>query len=510
MRAAQYLRVSTDLQQYSIVNQQTAIADYAAQHNYEIVKTYTDAARSGLDIKGRPGLQNLIDEVLNRVVDFQAVIVFDVSRWGRFQDCDEAACYEFLCRRAGIAVRYCAEPFSNDGTPFDSFLKSIKRTMAAEYVRELSAKVFAGQCRLAANGFKLGGNAGFGLRRLLVGCDGKPRTILQDGQEKYLSTERVTYTLGPPEEVAIVREIFSMFLDENMSLIAIARVLNERGITNGRFGPWDTNVIRRMLSHPKYTGTTVFNRSSQKLRSKKIIHPKEKWVLRPGTFPAIVPQGVFDRTQAKLANVVERRSNQQLLEELRAYIETYGRPLPRPKPAAGMACANTYANRFGGMPAVYELLGFRPISWTAGSVDLFRKTKSVKSEALAEVSRVLADNRIRVFVRKSVFRVQGRGHFRLAAGRCFTISSGIRWMVTTRPNCPKHALIVVRLQPENKAVKDFVVFPEAPIGERRFTLSDDMVQRSGMVYPTASAVADAIVGSSTKRKSTVRSRRNSG
>ena len=104
MRAAQYLRVSTDLQQYSIVNQQTAIADYAAQHNYEIVKTYTDAARSGLDIKGRPGLQNLIDEVLNRVVDFQAVIVFDVSRWGRFQDCDEAACYEFLCRRAGIAV----------------------------------------------------------------------------------------------------------------------------------------------------------------------------------------------------------------------------------------------------------------------------------------------------------------------------------------------------------------------------------------------------------------------
>src|ERR1035438_1042412 len=124
MRAAEYLRVSTDLQQYSVTNQHAAIVDYAAQHNYELVKTYLDAAKSGLDIKGRPGLQSLIDDVLNGGVDFQAVIVFDVSRWGRFQDCDEAACYEFLCRRAGIAVCYCAEPFSNDGTPFDSFLKS--------------------------------------------------------------------------------------------------------------------------------------------------------------------------------------------------------------------------------------------------------------------------------------------------------------------------------------------------------------------------------------------------
>jgi DNA invertase Pin-like site-specific DNA recombinase len=83
---------STDLQQYSIVNQQPAIADYAAQHNDEIVKSYLDAAKSGLDIKGRPGLQSLIDDVLNGAVDFQVVIVFDVSRWGRFQDSDEAAC----------------------------------------------------------------------------------------------------------------------------------------------------------------------------------------------------------------------------------------------------------------------------------------------------------------------------------------------------------------------------------------------------------------------------------
>src|SRR3974390_2785778 len=111
MRAAEYVRVSTDMQQYSILNQQTAIAEYAASHGFEVVKTYVDAAKSGLDIRHRPGLQLLIDDVLAENADFKAILVYDVSRWGRFQDSDEAACYEFLCRRAKIQVHYCAEPF---------------------------------------------------------------------------------------------------------------------------------------------------------------------------------------------------------------------------------------------------------------------------------------------------------------------------------------------------------------------------------------------------------------
>src|SRR5208283_2718875 len=115
MRAAQYVRMSTEPQQYSILNQQAAIAEYAKNHGYEVVRTYADPARSGLDIKHRPGLQSLIDDALHGRADFQAVLVFDISRWGRFQDNDEAAYYEFLCKRAGIQVLYCAEPFSNDG-----------------------------------------------------------------------------------------------------------------------------------------------------------------------------------------------------------------------------------------------------------------------------------------------------------------------------------------------------------------------------------------------------------
>jgi DNA invertase Pin-like site-specific DNA recombinase len=178
----------------------------------------------------------LIDDVIGGRANFQAVLVFDVSRWGRFQDSDEAACYEFLCKRAGIRVHYCAEPFPNDDSMTTAFLKMVKRTMAAEYLRELSAKVHVGQCRLVANGFKHGGAAGFGLRRLLLDSEGKPKMVLRDGERKSLTTERVTYTLGPEKEVQLVREIFSMFLDQGMGVRTIVRALRKRGLKHGRIG----------------------------------------------------------------------------------------------------------------------------------------------------------------------------------------------------------------------------------------------------------------------------------
>src|ERR1019366_9409394 len=79
--------------------------------------------------------------------DFTAILVYDVSRWGRFQDSDESAFYEYTCKRAGITVQYCAEQFTNDGTVGSTIIKTVKRAMAGEYSRELSAKVFKGQCR---------------------------------------------------------------------------------------------------------------------------------------------------------------------------------------------------------------------------------------------------------------------------------------------------------------------------------------------------------------------------
>jgi DNA invertase Pin-like site-specific DNA recombinase len=65
-RAAQYVRMSTDLQQYSIQNQTDAMTSYAEKRGIEIVRSYADEGRSGLNIEGRDALRRLIYDVAKR------------------------------------------------------------------------------------------------------------------------------------------------------------------------------------------------------------------------------------------------------------------------------------------------------------------------------------------------------------------------------------------------------------------------------------------------------------
>jgi len=217
---AQYLRMSTENQQYSLQNQADTIAKYALSHGFEVVKTYSDAAKSGLFLRNRNGLKQLLKDVVEGMAGFRVVLVYDVSRWGRFQDTDEAAHYEYLCKSSGVPVHYCAEPFPNDNSISGLLLKALKRAMAGEYSRELSVKVRAGQFRLAKLGYKMGGHTPFGLRRQLLDVNGLPRQLLSFRERKSIVNDRVTLVPGPAQEVAIVERIFREFADEHKSLTA--------------------------------------------------------------------------------------------------------------------------------------------------------------------------------------------------------------------------------------------------------------------------------------------------
>ena len=78
-RAAQYVRMSTDHQEYSIQGQKEAIAEYALNHDIQIVRTYADEHKSGLTMKRRPALKRLISDVQEGRADFE-IIAFDAER----------------------------------------------------------------------------------------------------------------------------------------------------------------------------------------------------------------------------------------------------------------------------------------------------------------------------------------------------------------------------------------------------------------------------------------------
>jgi len=184
--------MSTDHQQYSTENQHAAIQRFADAHGIPIVRSFIDAGKSGEGIQGRDALQDLLLTVESGLADFSTILVYDVSRWGRSQEPDEGAYYEFRCIRAKITVQYCAEQFPADNGPMSAVMKSLKRAMAGEYSRELSAKVFAGQCRLITLGYRQGGAPGYGLRRQLLDQHGRPKAILARGERKSFQLNTTT------------------------------------------------------------------------------------------------------------------------------------------------------------------------------------------------------------------------------------------------------------------------------------------------------------------------------
>ncbi|MEV8518548.1 recombinase family protein [Dyella marensis] len=359
IRAAQYVRMSTDHQRYSTENQREAIQRYAAQHGMEVVRTYTDEGKSGLSLEGRDALKKLIADVQSGDADFNAVLVYDVSRWGRFQDADESAYYEYLCRRVGIQIFYCGEPFENDGTPMATIMKSIKRAMAGEYSRELSHRVFLGQCRLIELGFRQGGSPGPGLRRMLVDGHRKEKGLLSAGEYKSLQTDRVILVPGPPEEVAIVRNIYTQFLVLRRSEQEIARDLNARGLLTDRQRSWTKGTVHTVLTNEKYFGENVYNKNSFKLQQRHVRNGHDMWVRCKEAFQPIVPKQWFLEARKIILRRARCWSDDEMLARLRdVYEKTGWLSGPIIDEQEGMPSSRSYARRFGGLLRAYELIGF--------------------------------------------------------------------------------------------------------------------------------------------------------
>lgn len=289
--AAQYVRMSDDQQEYSIQNQKAAIQEYAAKYGFLIVKTYADPGKSGVIAKNRKGLNELLRDVASGNSGYKAILVYDVSRWGRYPNNDEAAYYEFLCARSGIPLHYCAEMFPNDGSAMSTLLKAVKRSMAAEYSRELGEKVLRGKTRLVEMGFRVGGPAGYGYRRLMISADGTPKQRMKHGEHKSFTTDRVILVAGPNKERRGITEMFSMAI-QRMGCARIARELNRRGFRKeGK--PWTNTTVFNTVTNPKYMGDNFWRRTTQRLHTGRVPLQPEQWVGKIGVYEAIVDRRRF-------------------------------------------------------------------------------------------------------------------------------------------------------------------------------------------------------------------------
>ena len=462
-RAAQYVRMSTEHQQYSTHNQSDKIREYAEARGLEIVRTYADEGKSGLSIGGRAALQRLIADVEAGTTDFTIILVYDVSRWGRFQDADESAYYEYICRRAGIQVAYCAEQFENDGSPVSTIVKGVKRAMAGEYSRELSAKVFAGQCRLIEMGYRQGGTAGFGLRRVLIDEHGAVKGTLQRGEHKSLQTDRVILMPGPEEEVAWVNEMFRWLIEEDLTFAEIAKNLNEAGVTTDTDRPWTASTVRTVLTNEKYIGNNVYNRRSFKLKKLQVDNPPAMWIRREGAFEGIVPVEVFLKAQEIVTARSARLSDEELLEHLqRLYAEAGQLSGFLIDQAGDMPSAATYRSRFGSLARAYELIGYRS-DQELERIALNRRLRALHPEIIDRTVGAIAElgAKVQRDAKTDLLHLNDELVVSLVMARCQTLPSGRhRWRIRFDPErFAPDVTLAIRLDHANQGELDYFLLP---------------------------------------------------
>ena len=473
-KAAQYVRMSTEHQPYSTHNQADKIKEYADRRGIEIVRTYADDGKSGLSIDGRAALQRLIADVESGAADFSLILVYDVSRWGRFQDADESAYYEYICKRKGISVAYVAEQFENDGSPVSTIVKGVKRAMAGEYSRELSAKVFAGQCRLIDLGYRQGGAAGYGLRRVLIDQTGVIKGELKRGEQKSLQTDRVVLMPGPDSEVQTVNQMFRWVIEDDLGLTEIAKRLNSMGVWTDWDRPWTYQTVRQVITNEKYIGNNVYNKRSFKLKKHHVKNPPKMWIRKEGAFEGIVPLETFLSAQETLAERNRRLSDDELLDHLRRLYADCGTLSGFIiDEAPDMPGANTYIQRFGSLSRAYEMVGFHSMHHH-GSLQINRRLRQLHPEIVTRTEQTLSElgGHVRRDGKTDLLTLNDELVISLVLARCQTTDSGLlRWRIRLDPKDLKSDLtLAIRLDANNDSELDYYLIPRLDLPHHEIRL----------------------------------------
>lgn len=468
--------MSTEHQKYSTENQADTIRRYAAQRGIEIARTYADEGKSGLKLEGREALKRLMDEVASGRADFTIILVYDVSRWGRFQDADEGAYLEHICTRAGITVHYCAEQFENDGSLSATIIKSMKRAMAGEYSRELSTKVFAGQCRLITLGFRQGGTAGYGLRRQLVDENRRPKANLAIGEHKSLQTDRVILVPGPAEEVRMVRRMYRLFVDKGHSESEIAAVLNAEGVVTDLGRQWTRGTVHQVLTNEKYAGHNVFNRISFKLKRKRIRNPSDLYVRADRAFEPVVDAGLFAAATEIIAARSYRFTNEEMLERLAALLNQTGwlSALVIDE-RENMPASSAYRHRFGSLLRAYDLVGFST-GRDYRYIETNRFLRSLHPGIVADtIAAIEAEGgAVARDPATDLLTINGEFSASLVIVRCFETGAGaLRWKVRFDTGLRPDITIAVRMDRGNREVLDYYLLPRIDVVAAKLRMAEE-------------------------------------
>jgi site-specific DNA recombinase len=294
MRAALYVRVSTDRQQQAqTIEQQVAQlrAWVAAHQGWTVAEehVFRDDGHSGARLD-RPGLDALRDHAARAA--FDAVLVCAPDRLAR-NFVHQMVVMEELERR-GVRVVFCDRPLRDD--PHEQLVTQI-RGAVAEYERTLIAdRMRRGrQARLRSGQLLPWTRAPYGYR-LHPQRPRDPAAVQLD-----------------PVAAVVVQELFAAYAAGGVTLHGLAAQLTARRVPTPTGKPtWRATTIRNLLTNPAYKGQAASGRlrttpAQQRKSALEPIgkgvstraHPSEEWITVP--VPALVTAEQFGLVARRLA-----------------------------------------------------------------------------------------------------------------------------------------------------------------------------------------------------------------
>lgn len=298
-----YIRVSTEQQagdaRTSLPEQRRALIERARTMGRVLDSSavFVDAGISGATAEGRPAFMALLSfcEAHPRSAGDGVILVLNDSRFGRFDDPEEATHWRFVLKRLGWVVRFAEGDDVVDGIG-RSVMRLIGSAQASEYRANLK-RTAKRATRATAEQGRWQNRAPLGFRRLATRTDGAQR-ILEAGQRK--SEDEVTrLTPGPAEEQEIIRFAFETYAAGQVSLGKLVMQLRERWPAR----PWVAATLNPMLKNPAYVGDVVWCRRPHDKADRKRarVRPREEWVIVTDAHPALVSREVFAEVQRRLA-----------------------------------------------------------------------------------------------------------------------------------------------------------------------------------------------------------------
>ena len=204
--------------------------------NPDDYKVFKDVGYSGKNIN-RPDFVKIINYIKKGLVN--KIIVYRLDRISRsIADFSQLL---ILFEKYNVKFVSATENFDTD-SPMGRAMINIVMTFAQLERETIVERVTDNYYYRASNGYWAGGYAPYGYKiKHIIGHDNKKHSILEIDET----------------EALIVKQIYDMYINKNMSMRKIAQKLNLNNITTKKKkGNWGINAVNSILSRPIYTNAT--------------------------------------------------------------------------------------------------------------------------------------------------------------------------------------------------------------------------------------------------------------